>query len=139
MNKEQVPQDQENLNEGKLAKLYYATDEKGHYVKVNSIGWEPETVAMQQAWDVVNDEVQEALKKVIAGKASPLLYFIKKNIMTTAMVAGYAGTFSFIVRLHCQPFFFNRLSRKMLEKYAYTFRITAEELTDIERLKQHDH
>jgi len=138
MNKEQVPQDQENLNEGKLAKLYYATDEKGHYVKVNSIGWEPETVAMQQAWEVVNDEVHEALEKVISGKASPLLYFIKKNIMTMAMVASYAGTFSVLVRLHCHPFFFNRLRRKMLEKYAYTFRITVEELLDIERLKQHD-
>lgn len=139
MNKEQVPQDQENLNEGKLAKLYYATDDKGHYVKVNSIGWEPETVAMQQAWDVVNDEVREAREKVIAGKASPLLYFIKKNIMTPSLVASYAGTISFIVRLHCRPFFFRRLSLRRLEKYAYTFRITVEELTDIERLKQHDH
>jgi hypothetical protein len=138
MNKEQVPQDQENLNEGKLAKLYYATDEEGHYVKVNSIGWEPETVAMQQAWDVVNDEVQEALEKVKAGKASPLLYFIKKNIMTTSMVASYAGNFSLIVRLHCRPFFFSRLSRNMLKKYAYTFRITVEELTDIQRLTQHE-
>jgi len=137
MNKEQVPQDQENLNEGKLAKLYYATDEKGHYVKVNSIGWEPETVAMQQAWDVVNDEVEAAREKVLAGKASPLLYFIKKNIMTTAMVASYAGTFGLTVRLHCHPFFFKRLSKKMLEKYAYTFRITVEELTNIERLKSH--
>ena len=138
MNQEQVPQDQENLNEGKLAKLYYATDEKGHYVKVNSIGWEPETVAMQQAWEVVNDEAKEALEKVLAGKASPLLYFIKKNIMTTSMVAAYAGNFSFIVRLHCHPFFFGRLSRKTLEKYAYTFRITVEELTDIQHLKKHD-
>jgi hypothetical protein len=138
MNKEQVPQDQENLNEGKLAKLYYATDEKGHYVKVNSIGWEPETVAMQQAWDVVNDEVKDALELVRTGKASPLLYFIKKNIMTPAMVASYAGTFGFMVRLHCRPYFFNRLSRQQLEKYAYTFRITVEELTDLERLKKND-
>jgi len=139
MNKEQVPQDQENLNEGKLAKLYYATDEKGHYVSVNSIGWEPETVAMQQAWEVVNDEVQEALAMVLTGKASPLLYHIKKNIMTTSMVASYAGNFSLLVRLHCRPFFFKRLGKKMLEKYAYTFRITVEELIDIERLKKHDH
>lgn len=58
--------------------------------------------------------------------------------MDTAMVAGYAGTFGFMVRLHCNPFFFDRLSRKMLEKYAYTFRITVEELIDVERLKQHD-
>ncbi len=136
MNKEQVPQDEENLNEGKLAKLYYATDDKGHYVKVNSIGWEPETVAMQQAWDVVNNEVDEAREKVIKGEASPILYYLKKNIMTPALVASYVRTLSLIVRLHCRPFFFRRMSRKTLEKYAYTFRISVAELTDIERLKK---
>src|SRR5688572_9133288 len=136
MNKEQVPQDEENLNEGKLAKLYYATDEKGHYVKVNSIGWEPETVAMQQAWDVVNNEVEDARERVIKGKASPVLYYLKKNIMTPGLVASYIGTLSLIVNLHCRPFFFKRLSKKTLEKYAYTFRISVAELTDIERLKK---
>lgn len=136
MNKEQVPQDEENLNEGKLAKLYYATDEKGHYVKVNSIGWEPETVAMQQAWDVVNDEVEDARQKVIRGEASPILYYLKKNIMTTSLLASYVGKLSLTVRLHYKPFFFKRMSRKTLEKYAYTFRISVEELTDIERLKK---
>lgn len=136
MKQEQVPQDEENLNEGKLAKLYYATDEKGHYVKVNSIGWEPETVAMQQAWEVVHSEVDEARQKVIAGQASPILYFMKKNIMNISMVASYVGTFSLIVKLHMQPFFFKRLGRKTLEKYAFTFRISVEELLDIDRLKQ---
>lgn len=136
MEKDQVPQDQENLNEGKLAKLYYATDDKGHYVKVNSIGWEPETVAMQQAWDVVNDDVENARKKVLDGKASPLLFHMKKNIMTPALVASYASTFGFMVRLHCIPFFFNKLSRKKLEKYAYTFRIPVEQFTSIELLKK---
>jgi hypothetical protein len=136
MNKEQVPQDEENLNEGKLAKLYYATDEKGHYVKVNSIGWEPETVAMQQAWDVVNTDVEDARQKVIRGEASPILYYLKKNIMTTGLLASYVGKLSLIVNLHCKPFFFKRMSRKTLEKYAYTFRISVEELTDIERLKK---
>jgi hypothetical protein len=135
MKQEQVPQDEENLNEGKLAKLYYATDEKGHYVKVNSIGWEPETVAMQQAWEVVHGEVEEARQKVLAGQASPILYFMKKNIMNISMVAGYVGTLSLMVKLHMRPFFFKRLSRKTLEKYAFTFRITVEELSDIEKLK----
>ena len=138
MNKEQVPQDEENLNEGKLAKLYYATDEKGHYVKVNSIGWEPETVAMQQAWDVVNNEVDEAREKVIKGEASPILYYLKKNIMTPSMVASYASTFGFMVRLHCHPYFFKKLSRKKLEKYAYAFRISVEELIDLDQLKKND-
>ena len=138
MQEDEVPQDEKNLNEGKLAKLYYATDAKGHYTKVNSIGWEPETVAMQQAWDVVFDEVEEARKKVLEGKASPLLYYIKKNIMTHSMVASYASTFGFMVRLHCRPYFFKKLSREKLEKYAYTFRISVEELLDLEQLKKND-
>ena len=135
MQEDEVPQDEKNLNEGKLAKLYYATDAKGHYTKVNSIGWEPETVAMEQAWDVVHAEVEAARQKVIAGEASPVLYYLKKNIMNVPMVAGYMGTLSVIVRLHMLPFFFKRLGKKTLEKYAYTFRITVEELLDIEQLK----
>jgi len=137
MKQDKVPQDKENLNEGKLAKLYYATDENGHYVKVNSVGWEPETVAMRQAWEIVDNDVEEARKKVIDGKASPILYFMKKNIMTVPMVASYMGTIGLQVRLHMLPFFFTRLSRKTMEKYAFTFRISVEELNDTERLKQH--
>jgi hypothetical protein len=136
MKQDQVPQDKENLNEGKLAKLYYATDDAGHYVKVNSIGWEPETVAMQQAWEEVNQEVEDARLKVIGGKASPIFYYLKKDIMTVPMVASYVGTFSWIVRLHMLPYFFKRLSRKTLEKYAFTFRISVEELTNTEHLKK---
>jgi len=135
MQQDQVPQDKENLNEGKVAKLYYATDANGHYVKVNSIGWEPETVAMQQAWDVVHDEEEQARAQVMNGKASPLLYHIKKNIMTYGLFASYAGTWSFIVRLHCKPFFFNRLKEKTLKKYADVFRISVEELKDINKVK----
>lgn len=136
MKQDKVPQDKENLNEGKLAKLYYATDENGHYVKVNSVGWEPETVAMRQAWEIVDKDVEEARKKVIQGKASPILYFMKKNIMTVPLVASYMGTIGLRVRLHMLPFFFNRLSRKTKEKYAFTFRVTVNELNDWERLKQ---
>ncbi len=135
MKQEKVPQDEENLNEGKLAKLYYATDDKGHYVKVNSVGWEPETVAMKQAWEVVDGEVDNARNKVVEGKASPILYFMKKNIMTIQLLASYVGRPGFIVRLHMMPYFYKRMSRKTMEKYAGTFRITVDELNDIDKLK----
>lgn len=134
MDQQSVPQDEENLNEGKVAKLYYATDSNGHYVKVNSIGWEPETVAMMQAWEVVNEEVEEAKRLVKEGKASPIFYFMKKNIMTVPLVADYVGKWSLTVRLHMKPSFFNKLSQATLKKYADTFRITVEELTDINKI-----
>ena len=134
MDQQNVPQDEENLNEGKVAKLYYATDSNGHYVKVNSIGWEPETVAMQQAWEVVNEEVEEARQQVKKGKASPIYYFMKKNIMTVSMVADYVGKLGLIVRLHMKPWFFSKLSQPTLKKYADTFRISVKELTDIHKI-----
>jgi hypothetical protein len=137
MRKDEVPQDQDNLNEGKLTKLYYATDTDGHYTQQNSIGSEVETVVMRQAWEVVNEQVQEALEKVRKNEASPILYFKEKNIMTWAIVAGYVSTFSFICWLHSKPFFFKRLSDKMLEKYAYAFRISIEDLKNFENYIAH--
>jgi hypothetical protein len=135
MKKEEVPQDTDNLNEGKLAKLYYATDEKGHYEKLNSIGWEAETVVMRQAWDVVHENIEDAREKVLKGDASPVLFYKEQNIMTYEIIAGYVGTLSFIVWLHTKPFFFKRLSSKTLDKYAFAFRITREELMDITKFK----
>ena len=56
--------------------------------------------------------------------------------MDFSMVASYVGTLSFMVSLNNRPFFFSKLSKKTLETYPYTFRISVEEFTDIERLKQ---
>jgi hypothetical protein len=56
--------------------------------------------------------------------------------MNVPMVASYVGTFSWIVLLHMKPFFFSRLSQKTLDKYAYTFRITVDELKNIDSLKK---
>lgn len=134
MKKEEVPQDEDNINQGLMTKVYYATDEQGHYGTQNSIGWETETIVTRQAWDLVNEQVEEARQKVLSGEASPILYFKEKNIMTYAIVAGYVGTFSWVVLLHTKPFFFKRLSRKTLEKYAYAFRISVEELLKPEEL-----
>ena len=58
--------------------------------------------------------------------------------MTPSLVAGYASTFGFMVKLHCHPYFFKKLSRKKLEKYAYAFRISVEELIDLDQLKKND-
>ena len=135
MKKEEVPQDEDNLNEGKLAKLYYATNETGHYEKLNSIGWEAETVVMRQAWDDVHEKVENARLQVVAGKASPVLYFKEKNIMSYDIIGGYVGRPSFIVKLHTKPFFFKNLSKKMIEKYAFAFRISVEELLDMKALE----
>ena len=128
MDKDNVPQDDKNVLEGKLKVLKYATDKDGNYTKVNSVGWEPENIVLSQAWEDINEKVDEVRKKVNAGELSPIAYHKEKQMLDTGMLAGYVGYPSFLVNLHLKPWFFKRLSAKQLDKYANAFRITREEL-----------
>ena len=49
MKKDEVPQDTSNLETAKLKELYYAIDDDGNYTTVNSSGWDPKTIALNQA------------------------------------------------------------------------------------------
>lgn len=136
MKEDQVPQDDENLLQGKFKKLVYATDNSEHYRGVQSAGWEPENVVLKQAWEEVNEKIEEARAKVLAGKASPILYYMEKNLMDTTILAGYVGTMPFMISLHLRPFFFKMLGKGTLDKYAYAFRIPVEDMLNIDKLKE---
>ncbi len=128
MKKEEVPQDGDNKLEGKFNWLNYAVNEKGEYTTENSIGWEPENVAMEQAWEQVNEKVSQAEKDVRAGVLSPVGYFMEKNMMELAVLARHMGKFSFQIKRHFNPNVFKRLPTRTLLKYAYVFRIDVETL-----------
>ncbi len=136
MKKEEVPQDDENMLQGKFKKLMYATDGTEHYTEIGSVGWEAENVVNQQAWDEINEKVEDARQKVLSGQASILLYHMEKNLMDTTILSGYVGTLPIIVGLHMRPFFFKMLGTKTLEKYAYAFRMSVEDMIDIEKIKK---
>ncbi len=128
MDKEKVPQDDNNVLEGKLKVLKYATDKDGSYTKVKTVGWEPENIVLSQAWEEINEKVKIIREQVHAGKLSPIAYHKEKQMLDTGMLAGYVGYPSFLVKLHLKPWFFKRLSEQQLNKYASAFRITKEEL-----------
>ena len=131
MDKEQVPQDDENLLEGKFTVVKYALDKNGKYVKVPSVGWEPENVALKQAWEVINEKVEVARKKVVAGEVSPLAYHIEKNMMDEKLVGDYMGFSKWKVKEHLNPSVFTALPADVLKSYADVFKITVDELIKI--------
>lgn len=131
MKKEDVPQDGNNMHEGSFRQLFYATDNAGQYVPVTSVGWEPENVAMQQAWEEINERVQQAHARVLAGEISPVAYYMEKTIMDLPLLASYVGKFQWQVKRHMKPAVFNKLSEGMLRKYAAAFKITLQELQNI--------
>ena len=127
MKKEEIPQDDGALN--KLTKeVVYAVDNTGKYVTELSTGWKIKTTALDLAWKDIEERVESARQKVISGEASPLLYFMELRLMDIAIVSDYTGLWKWTIKRHLKPSVFEKLSGKILEKYANAFNITVADL-----------
>ena len=131
-----VPQDDANMMQGKFREPVYSMDENGNYTTVKSVGWDPKNEVMQEAWDNINEKVQNAKEKVLAGKVSPVAYYIEKNIMDTKLVASYMGIWRWKVKRHMKPSVFIKLSDEIINKYADVFGVTPEQMKDITLLEK---
>jgi len=136
MKKNEVPQDDEGLQEGKFRDMCYAVDEEGNYTTVLSTGWSPKNAALKQAWEEVNDKAEEARQDVLNGKRSMLAWHMEKNIMAVKLLSQYTGIPRRKIRKHLKPAGFQQLEAETLQKYAEVFNLTVEELTDLNALKK---
>ncbi len=131
-----VPQDAlEYKDRNKITKVIYATNKDGKYTSTDSAGWEAENIAMKQAWDVIEDELAEAEKKVKDGTLSPVGYFMLKKLMDVQILARYVGKWQWQVKRHFKPSVFQSLSKATLEKYASVFEVTVDELVNFGKTK----
>ncbi|MGX5817797.1 hypothetical protein ACWKWU_06360 [Chitinophaga lutea] len=125
MKKDEVPQDGDNLHHGTFKQLFYAVDASGDYTAVNSVGWEPENVALGQAWEEVERRVEEVRKQVEAGERSPIAYYMERTLLDLPLLARKVGKFQWQVKRHMSPGVFQKLSAGVLERYAAIFSIPA--------------
>jgi hypothetical protein len=135
MKDKEVPQDDANMMRGKFREPVYSLDKDGNYTVVKSVGWDPKNAVMQQAWDNINEKVEETKEKVINGQLSPIAFYMEKNIMDIGLLSKYMGLWRWTVKKHLKPKHFNRLSEEQLAQYADIFNITVEQLTDINAIK----
>lgn len=135
MKKKEVPQD-EGLNEGRFEDVCYALDDDGNYVTVGSTGWQPKTDALLQAWDVINEKIEQVRQQVLSGELSPIAYYMEKNLMDLKLLADYAGLPKRKVRKHLKPERFIKLDDKVMLKYANTFGISIETLRNFTELEK---
>jgi len=135
MKKKEVPQDDANMMQGKFREPVYSLDEDGNYTTVKSVGWDPKNAVMQQAWDHINEKVEETKQKVINGQLSPIAYYMEKNIMDVTLLSKYMGLWKWTVKKHLKPKHFNKLSENLIAQYADIFNITPGQLKDINALK----
>jgi hypothetical protein len=118
----EVPQDRSMIT-GTVQEICYAVDETGRYVLAPSAGWEPKNMANGQAWDLIHTEVAATLKKIRAGRLSPLAFHMVNNQMSPGLLAKYAGCSRLQVWWHLRPAGFSRLTPRMLQRYAEIFDI----------------
>ncbi|WP_310992946.1 hypothetical protein [Aequorivita marina] len=128
MKKKEVPQDKSNLESANFRELCYAVDENGEYTTENSSGWEPKTVALSNAIEEINARIEAAKERVIAGKTSPIEYYMELHKMDLGILASYVGLWKWRVKRHFKPSVFKRLRDRTLKKYAEVFDISVAEL-----------
>ncbi len=127
MKKDEIPQDESSVN-GWTREICYAKNEEGKYEQGHSTGWSIKRDALDNAWDDINDRIENALNQVKTAKASPILYFMELKIMSIGILANYTGFWKWTIRRHLNPNIFKKLSDKTLQKYAEVFEISIEQL-----------
>lgn len=131
MKKKEVPQDKSQLQKANIKDMVYAVDENGNYVTELSTGWEPKTIALDNAIKEIEERVEEAKQRVIEKKTSPIEYYMELHKMDVPILASYVGLWQWRVKRHFKPSVFKKLSAKTLQKYANVFEIGIDELKHI--------
>ena len=116
---------------GKYREMLYSYDEGKNFGQNVGYHGEPDRVVLQQAWDMFNDRIEEARQKVLAGKASPNVYYMEKILTDPLNLSMMAGVPFWKVKLHFRPFFFKRMGENNFKKYAEAFNISVEELKNV--------
>lgn len=124
------------MMQGKWKDPIYTVNEDGEYTTSYSMGWDVKNTVMQQAWDNINEKVEEIRKRVLEGELSPIAYYMEKQIMDVGLLSKYMGLWKWKVKKHLKQKNFEKLSEELLYKYADIFDISSDELKDIERIKK---
>ncbi len=116
---------------GANKKAMYAVDDEGRYTIVPSSGWRVEEEATKQALQELKQQARYALEQAQQGIVAPLYYHMFANRMDLQTLAQSTGLFKWRIKRHFQPAVFNRLSLKILTRYADALGLTVTELQQL--------
>lgn len=131
MKKEDLPQDKSGLVDF-TREVHYVKNKDGEYEQALSTGWQIKSDALEGAWGEAKRRMEAAANAFKAGEASPILFYMERNLMDLPTLAGYTGFWSFSIKRHLKFNSFKKLSDKKLGVYAKAFRITLDELKNFD-------
>ena len=113
---------------GQYRELSYSYQDGSGYEKTVGFHGEADRLILQQAWDLFRERIEDARQRVLAGKASPIVYYMEKNLLDPLNLSMMAGISMWRVKWHFKPGVFKRLNDKTLQKYAEAFNIPLDQL-----------
>ena len=131
MRERDVPQEGNATLDGKR-KAVYAVGDDGRLHIVESRGWEVEETVTRQALEDLERRAQEARKRFLAGRSSPLEYHMYHSRMDVALLAQATGLWRWRVRRHFRPEVFARLPPRLRQRYADALGIALDALSRLD-------
>lgn len=122
-----VPQEG-NRTLGNHRKVLYAKDAEGKIVIVPSRGSEVDETVTLQALDRMHALAEGARERVLAGRTSPLEYWMYARRMDVALLSQVSGIWQWRIRRHFHPQRFSQLSPRILSSYAEALGLSAAQL-----------
>jgi hypothetical protein len=110
---------------------HYKMDENGNFTHGLLANWGNKEIVNNSSWEIVKERIKDAKEKVIKGEISPIAYYMQKSITDAKTLSQYVGISKWRIKRHLKPRNFNKLSEKVLQKYADFFAISISELKDI--------
>lgn len=132
MKTDDVPQDANETFRGYGTKAVYAVDKNGRYTKIATSGWEVEEIVLRDVLADFEQLAADAKKRTVAGKCSPIEYFMYKRFMDIPALASAMGIAKWRVKRHMKPAVFQKLDASMRKRYADLFRIDISALQHFE-------
>ena len=130
MDVESVPQEG-NRTLGVHRKAVYAKDAEGRIVIVQSLGSEVDETVTLQAVDRLHALAEEAKVRALAGKTSPLEYWMYERRTDVLLLSQLTGIWQWRIRRHLAPHRFAGLSESQLSRYATALGITTTQLRSL--------
>jgi len=127
MDVDAVPQEG-NRTMGGHRRVMYARDKDGQMVIVPSRGGEVDETVTLQALERIHDMTEEARARVLAGKTSPLEYWMYAQRLDLPQLSQVSGFWKWRIRRHFRPRIFAKLSTEILQRYAAVMGVTVEQL-----------
>ena len=131
MKESELPQEKGALQD--FTELCYVTDDEGNYTTLSSWGWEVKSIALEASLSRLQEQIDEAKTDVLAGRKSPIVYYMLLNRMDWAVLADAMHRWQWVIKRHAKPSVFKKLSSKTLQQYAQVFNITVEELCELSK------